>query len=95
MRPGHHDPFRRRTQTNPPTDASMPLDLASPELLPSSEITTNKQKPKEKNKTKNTLISKKSISAVHSQVAKNCPKPRFHEQMLVLFKPKNQKEQNP
>uniref|UniRef100_A0A9I9E639 Uncharacterized protein n=1 Tax=Cucumis melo TaxID=3656 RepID=A0A9I9E639_CUCME len=23
--PGHHDPFRRRTQTNPPTDESIPL----------------------------------------------------------------------
>lgn len=49
MRPGHHDPFRRRTQTNPPTDASMLFDLASPELLPISETTTtDKQKPKEK-----------------------------------------------
>lgn len=41
IRPGHHEPFRRRTQTNPPTDASMPLDLASPELLPISEQQKN------------------------------------------------------
>lgn len=32
IRPGHHDPFLRRTQTNPPTDGSIAFVFGSPEL---------------------------------------------------------------
>ena len=41
IRPGHQDPFRRRTQTNPPTVASMHLVLG-PLELPISHHTTLK-----------------------------------------------------
>lgn len=37
IRPGHHDPLRRRTQTKPPTDASMALVLLDPSKLPISK----------------------------------------------------------
>lgn len=36
IRPGHHDPLRRRTQTKPPTDASMALVVLDPSKLPIS-----------------------------------------------------------
>ena len=50
IRPGHHDPFLLRTQTNPPTDASIPFVFEAP-VLP---ISPNKaKKPKEKEKKKN------------------------------------------
>lgn len=67
IRPGHHDPFRRRTQTNPPTDASMPLLLASPELPISTKPSSYPKEKKKNPKENQTLIqpNKKPMSTLH------------------------------
>lgn len=58
IRPGHHDPFLLRTQTKPPTDASMPLLLASTEL----PISQNRNREEKKKKKK---FIQKPISTYH------------------------------
>lgn len=101
IRPGHHDPFRRRTQTKPPTDASMTLDLASPEVLPISETKHQQQQNQNKKKTepkkRKKLLSQNSILAVHPQVQENSssPNPRFHENPVLLIPKKPKNKQNP
>ena len=92
IRPGHHEPFLRRTQTKAPTDASMALvlmllilQLGSPELLPISETPTQSfqtQKQNKKIKEKSLVNQSKASILKRTQVPEPATKVGFMEKCL-------------
>jgi len=103
IRPGHHEPFLRRTQTKAPTDASMALvlmllilQLGSAELLPISETPTQSFQTQKQTKNQREKSSK-SIKSQYFEAnpgARTSYKGRFHGEMLINpLKPVAQKKQ--